>query len=326
MTQDDKTGKRDARRGAFVALAAFSVLAMWSVAATAARPVRVYEIAVKNADSPDVVEDAMRRALVRITGKRGAGSDPALSGIVANAPKYVQARRPLSAGITTLVFDGPTLQRDIIAVGRSIWKSERPFTIVVLDPPVTGAAADAARRTAESIAETRGLPVSLIPMTMVDANGVELSPDMLLQSAQRSGGDAVLLGRGESAALNGQWQWTLQTNIGAENFSGSFEAGIQGAADALARSQDETVSLAEIDAVVEVDGVNSLADYAAVSRLLGDLPGVKRASIEETDGGIATFRLTVRGGPDVVERALANSARFTRMGAGSARLAYQYRP
>jgi hypothetical protein len=145
-------------------------------------------------------------------------------------------------------------------------------------------------------------------------------------AAQRMGGDAVLIGRGSSATLNGQWQWTLQSGLGGESFAGGFDAGVNGAVDALAgRAQEDTASLAEVDAVVEVDGVNSLADYASVTRLLGEVPGVRKTNLEEANSGAAIFRVQIRGGADVLDRALANSGRLVRSGGQPGRLLYQYR-
>lgn len=293
----------------------------------AARPVRVYEVTVKGPESVSQVQEAMKQVLVRATGQRGAGSDPALGNLVAEAPRFVQARRPVTGGGTQLVFDSAAVEREIVAAGRNVWQRERPFTLIVLNPPLTGSAADSARRTLEQIAETRGLPISLVPIATTDSSGVELPREALLLAAQRMGGDAVLIGRGENASLNGQWQWTLQSNLGNESFTGGFDAGINGAVDSMTRAQQDTVSLAEVDTVVEVEGVSTLADYASVTRLIGEVPGVRRTNLEEAASTSAVFRVQVRGGSEVLERALENSGRLVRSGGGSAsRLIYQYRP
>ena len=297
-------------------------------AAHAARPVRVYEVAVKGPESVAQVQDAMRLVLVRATGRRNAGSDPVFGNLIAEAPRFVQGRRPLSGGSTQLVFDGPAIEREITAAGRGVWPTQRPFTLIVLNPPLTGGAADTARRTLEQVAEARGLPISLVPISLTDANGAELSREALLQAAQRLGGDAVLIGRGDNAAVNGQWQWTLQSSFASESFTGGFDAGVNGAVDTLTRATEETVSLPEVDAMIEVEGVASLADYASVTRLLGEVPGVRKASLEEAGGSGATFRVQIRGGADGLDRALANSGRFVKSGgaASGSRLLYQYRP
>jgi hypothetical protein len=207
-----------------------------------------------------------------------------------------------------------------------VWDRERPFTIVVLSPPLTGSSADDARRGLEEAAESRGLPVSLVPIALADSNGLELAPDAVLRSAQRLGGDAVLIGRADSGGAAGQWQWTLLTGLASESWTGALEAGIHGAADALARVQDATLPLTESDAFVQVGGVTNLTDYATIERLLAELPGARRAGLAEADGASATFRVLIRGGADAVQRGLAGSTRLTRVGLADSRLVYQLHP
>jgi hypothetical protein len=310
----------------FAAIGWLALLTAVIPQAHAVRPVRVYEVAVKGPESVAQVQEAMRQVLVRATGRRNAGSDPVFGNLIAEAPRFVQARRPITGG-TQLVFDGVAVEREITAAGRGVWPTQRPFTIVVLNPPLSGPAADNARRTLEQVAETRGLPISLVPISLTDANGAELTKEAILQSAQRLGGDAVLIGRGDNAGLNGQWQWTLQSSFASESFAGPFDSGVNGAVDALARGSEETVSLAEVDTVIEVEGVGSLADYASVTRLLGEVPGVRKTTLEETSSTGATFRLQIRGGAEGLDRALATSGKLVKASAGSpGRLLYQYRP
>jgi len=290
--------------------------------AWAARPVRVYEVSIRTSDAATALQEGMREALVRATGRRDAGTDPALAALVTNTTRYVLSSRAADGGIQ-IVFDGAAIEREIVAAGRSVWDRERPFTLVVLSPPLSGSSADGARRSLEEVAESRGLPVSLVPMALTDAGGNELTPDAVLQNAQRLGGDAVLIGRADPGASSGQWQWTLVTGLASESWTGALDAGVNGAADALARVQDAALPLTESDALVQVSGVATLTDYATVERLLSGLPGVRRAGLEEAQGAIATFRVLIRGGADAVQRALAGSTRLTRSGVADSRLLYQ---
>ncbi|HUA88145.1 MAG TPA: DUF2066 domain-containing protein, partial [Steroidobacteraceae bacterium] len=100
------------------------------MAASAARPVRVYEVDVAER-SGTALQEAMRQALVRATGRRESADDPALSGIVADAQKYVASYTTGPRGEPQVVFDGPAVQQAIVAAGRSVWDGERPFTLVV---------------------------------------------------------------------------------------------------------------------------------------------------------------------------------------------------
>jgi hypothetical protein len=136
----------------------------------------------------------------------------------------------------------------------------------------------------------------------------------------------VLIGRGDSAALHGVWQWTLQTSFASESWTGPLDAGINGAVDSLARVQDASATMAELEAFVQVAGVATLNDYAAVERLLEGIPGTRRVSISEANGGSATFSVLIRGGAEAVDRALSGSAQLTRTGAANAQLVYEYHP
>jgi uncharacterized protein len=295
--------------------------------ALAGRLVRLYEMQIRGEPTAPAIQDAMRRVLVRATGRREAASDPALSAIVADAPRFVQGSRRAANGDTQVTFDGAALEQAIVSAGRSVWEPERPFTLIVFSPPLGGAAAEAARLQLERTAETRGLPISLAPVPVADPSGVALPPELVLQGAQRVGGDAVLIGRGDSAALNGVYQWTLQTAYATDNWNGGLDDGVNGAVDALARVQGSGASLAELDALVQVAGVSTLNDYAAVSRLLEGIPGARRVSLTEVNGGSVTFDVLVRGGAEAVDHALGTSARFTRASpAGGAQLLYEYRP
>jgi hypothetical protein len=296
------------------------------IAAWAGHPVRVYEIDIKGAPSAAALQDALKRVLVRATGRSEAAADPALAGIVADAAHYMQSSRTAQDGATHVVFDAAALTSAITAAGRSTWDTNRPFTLVVLSPPPTGPAADAARRELDAAAEARGLPISLVPLALVDASGAELRRDALLAAAQQLGGDAILIGRSEATASNGAWRWTLATSFVSENWSAGLTAGLNGAVDALARVQDVSEPQAEMVVQVEVDGVAALGDYAQVGRLLQAVPGVRSVNVAEASGTMVIFSVRVRGGGPALDKALGASGRFVSGAPGGARLQYAYRP
>jgi Uncharacterized protein conserved in bacteria (DUF2066) len=299
----------------------FLPLATW-----AGRPVRVYEVDIKGPPSGAALEDALKRVLVRATGRREAASDPALSALVADAAHYMKASRTEKDGATHVVFDAAGLASAITAAGRSTWDSNRPFTLIVLSPPLTGVPADAARRELDAAAEARGLPISLVPLALLDAAGAELNREAILQAAQQLGGDAVLIGRSDTGGANGSWQWTLYTSFVSENWSAGLSGGLNGAVDALARVQDATLPLAEMAVLVAVEGLRGLTDYAQVGRLLQAAPGVRSVDVVEAAGSAVTFSVRVRGGSPALDKALASSGHFAAAASGDARLHYEYRP
>ena len=303
---------------------AFLVLLLCALSfdAWAGRPVRVYEVELKGGQSSASLQDAMREALVRATGRRESATDPALASIISSAETFVKG----SPSKSQVVFDGAAVERAIVAAGRSTWDPVRPFTLVVLYPPLPRPADDAARAELDQGAIARGLPITVVPLSPVDASGNDLSREALMQMAQRYGGDAVLVGRSNAGNANGQLQWTLYTNFSSESWSGPLSAGINGAVDNLAPAQGGSLSQIEATARVEVSGVANLTDYANVQRLLESVPGVRRVNVSAASGNVAMFDVVARGGGDALSHALTGTSHLAQQEASSARLAYQYRP
>src|ERR1700742_3605216 len=107
---------------------------VFSCAARARRPVRVFEVRLKGAKSPAALQDAMREALVRSTGRRESATDPALANLIADAPTYVKGYGPVNKGQQQVIFDSTAVDRAIAAAGRGVWDRNRPFTLIVLYP------------------------------------------------------------------------------------------------------------------------------------------------------------------------------------------------
>jgi uncharacterized protein len=317
------TAARACVRAALAVLLA--LLGVLPLAAWALRPVRVYEVDL-DAQSATAVQNAMRQALVRATGRRESADDPALAGVIADAARYVKSYASGSRGEPQVVFDAAAVARAIDAAGRSVWDRDRPFTLVVLYPPPGRSDADAARLELERTATERGLPISVIPLTVVDGGGNTLGADALLQSAQHYGADEVLVGRADAAGLAaGQLQWTLYTRAQNESWTGPLSAGIDHAVDLLAPPPG-AAGQPEAASRLRIEGVAGLADYAAVERLLQSIPGVRRADVAEVDAGSVTFEVDMRGGSAALEHELAGSTHMVRSGSGTVPLGYRYQP
>jgi Uncharacterized protein conserved in bacteria (DUF2066) len=303
---------------------AWLLLCAFTCSAWAGRPVRVYEVDLKGGQSPASVQDAMREVLVRATGRRESATDPALANLISDAQNYVKGYGPVTRGQQQVIFDGAAVERAIVAAGRSVWDRNRPFTLIVLYPTPARTAEDAARTELEQAAIARGLPVTLVPLSPVDASGNDLGRDAFMQMAQRYGGDAVLVGRGDPGAS--QLQWTLHTNFSSESWSGPLAAGINGAVDTMAPVQGGSLAQIEANARVEIEGVTTLTDYVNVQRTLESLPGARRANVAAARGNVIVFDVVARGGTDAVSHALSGSTHLVRTDASSAQLTYQYRP
>ena len=86
----------------------------------AGREVRVYEVDIEGR-SPAALQDAMREALIRATGRRESAADPALAGLIAAAPRYVKTYTTGPRGEAQVVFDSAAVERAISDAGRSPW-------------------------------------------------------------------------------------------------------------------------------------------------------------------------------------------------------------
>lgn len=285
--------------------------------ASAARAVRVAEVTTIATEPSAAFEEAMRTALVRITGTRDADQDPAFSALIGNARRYVQMSRAVSSPPGVLVMlDGAAIERAVVAAGKSVWPHERPVVLVVIAQPAAGGDAAATLRTLEETAALRGLPI-------IVTSGVERGADALMAGARAQGADAALVA---VALSDSSWRWSLYTSTSTESFDGSLASGIHGAADALSSATQAVLTQPEAEALLRVDGLSTLRDYATVARALGALSGVRSASVIEAGPNSASFRVTLRGGSDGLVTLLGAEAHLRPVAADGGMLVYQYQP
>lgn len=177
-------------------LAACAVL---PAAAWAARPVQVFQVDVAGQSVP-ALQQAMRDALVRATGRRESATDPAFGGLIADAPKYVQGYDRGPRGELQVLFNPAAVDKAIAAADRSVWDPSRPFTLVVLYPQPDQSDQPADQMGLEQAAAQRGLPISIVPLPVADAGGNLLPREALLEMAHRYGAEQLLVGRPPGAA------------------------------------------------------------------------------------------------------------------------------
>jgi hypothetical protein len=353
MSRRHTTAKTLVREALLLAACAVLPAAAW-----AARPVPVFQVDVAG-QSVTALQQAMRAALVRATGRRESATDPVFAGLITDAPKYVRSYDRGPQGEMQVLFDSAAVDKAIAAVDRSVWDPDRPFTLVVLypQPDQDDQAADAAGL--EQAAEERGLPISIVPLPVTDASGNLLSRGALLEMAHRYGAEQLLVGSPPPAGppVNGSptappaaaqpgaappapvgapqpgpppaWQWKLYTDFTTQSWSGSLTAGIDDTVDSLAPPVGAAAANVPGQMEVEIEGVSSLADYANIELMLAAVPGVSAANVRQVTGDSVLFDLTVRGGGATIDRALSSSSSFTRVSPaapGAGTLIYRYRP
>ena len=324
----------------------------------ASHAVPVYTVNLA-ARTPEALAQAMRAALVRATGHRRVATDPALAPLVATAERYVLGYLPDRLGARQVMFDGPRIDQAIRAAGLSVWSPDRPFTLVVLNPAPRQRAQAGDTTAINQAAEERGLPISIVPLSVRDASGRLLSAESLLATVHRFSAEQLLVGHPvqtssslqgaqsggsaqfapapmpaspsaagpspDGAGQSGVWRWTLVTPFMTRRFTGSISAGIDGTVNLLAPPVEATAADQVSEVRVRIDGVETLPDYARVETMLAAVPGVERSTVARVAGTTALFHLWARGGAETVGPMLASSPRLKRI-AASGGLAFRYAP
>ncbi|HEX3915595.1 MAG TPA: DUF2066 domain-containing protein [Steroidobacteraceae bacterium] len=292
----------------------------------------MYQATATLADRSDAAhtaafQDAMKTVLIRVTGRRNADEDPALSALVNNARRYVQQYRAAPDGQLWISFDGPAIDRWLTQNGQPLWGHERPTTLLLLAVQtgtqtgnvVTADQTGDLKSAIDAAAVVRGLPLvwpsgADLQKYRIDYGVVNSgSPSTLAEIARRMGCDGVLIGRASGTAATANVRWTHLFQDRSSEFSGTLE-GVNRAADLYAGLFAASGSLVAVD--IEVTGINDLHDYAGVESYLESLTFISHVSVESLSGDAVRFRLATRGGVDALQRALSLNGRMQPIAAG----------
>ena len=273
-------------------------------------------------------QGAMKTVLIRVTGRRNADEDPALSSLVSNARRYVQQYRAAPDGQLWVAFDGPAIERWLTQNGQPLWGHERPTTLVLLGVQ-TGAQSGSVVTTEDSsdlksaidaAATARGLPLvwpsgAELQKFHIDYAAVSTgSPSTFAEIGRRMGSDGVLIGRASSASANANIRWTHLYQDRSSEYSGTLE-GVNRAADLYAGLFAASGTPVPVD--IEVSGLNDLRDYASLESYLESLTSlILHVSVESLSGDTVRFRLSTRGGLDSLQRALSLNGRLQPVAGG----------
>lgn len=277
--------------------------------ASASQSVSIGEVEVESSGEA-AFQEAMRVALVRLSGRRSAADDPVFEALVRDARRYVQIVRPAANGMQArITLDTAAIERAMQGLRQAVWSLERPLVLGVVTTAPAGADPAKVREALERAASERGLPLRLSAAASVGlVSGRAVGPEVAIDAARRSGADVALIGEADGA----EWQWTLFDGATATVFQGGPTAGVEGAADTLALNSLATASRPLSETELRVGGVLSLKDYAEVRRMLIALPVVKSAELVAAEGDGAVFRVEVAGGAAGLAEALAAQPRLRR--------------
>jgi hypothetical protein len=277
---------RIVHQGGLALAATLASIAAAIVPVDARAAVPLYEVAVplKGTTAEDRaagMAEALRAVTVKASGRREAGSSPAIAG--ANPARYVQRYSTTADRMLKVGFDGKAIEQLLQQAGLPLWPAERP--LVVIDASVPDRAA------VESVAQWRGVPIEW-------AAGPGAPPT----SADR----AVLTG----VASGGEFAWTFTHDGRSSPMRGSAEDGIHLAADVLAARYAPASTRSSSTLVLRVDGMEDLADYSGLLAYLRGLSLVRGVDVESLDGTVITLRVVVRGDRELLGRIVALDGRL----------------
>src|SRR5262245_38654037 len=238
--------------------------------------------------------EALKTVLVRVSGRRDAATRV---GDVSDPRKYVQRFGFTADNVLEVGFDSSSVDHLLSNAGLPIWGRERPATVVMFGAEDGSTwrwlAADTPtqeRDAIERVARQRGVPLKWPVMDAQERAAASSDSPGLLQTAERYGADAVLLGRSRGGVV----QWTLISRDGAAQATGGVDDGVHLAADTFARVfAASATSLGSV--VVEVGGISNLDAYAATLNYLEGMTLVRGVALEQVTGEKMRFRLAVRG-------------------------------
>lgn len=281
-------------------------------------------------------QEAMRQVLVRVTGRRDAGEEPALATLVAEARRYVQQFRIVGGNQFFAGFDGARVERAVADAGQPLWGHERPATLVLLTVGdgsnrtlLTASSAGDVKQAVVRGAQLRGLPIvwpdAARPVSVAELSGA--APERLRTLGTQFGADAVLAG---AAGGGSMVRWTLVQGSETSEWRGSPEEGPQGAADWFARVFSAESAGDGAIVAIAVSGVTDLRAYAAVTEYLQSLTLVRALSVDEVAGDSVLYRARVPGGGERLARAISLGNRLepaagTAYGDPGSTLSFRYR-
>lgn len=287
------------------------------------------------------LQQALSQVLIKVSGNSGTVKLPAVKTAITNPEKYLLTYSyqdgVLPDGNTSLLlaasFDPKAIQTVLTNAQQNIWGKTRPLVLVWLADTKNNTAAELIGANSQnpitaqfsSDAKTRGLPI-LFPMmdltdiktvSPADVTAAQLNTTQLnaiQQASTRYSSDAILvvnLTQNSSSQWNGSWTLisqgeatTWQTN--GMSLDAAIKAGIDSITDNLAAKFAVVANTTASPAVqLTVMNVQSLADYAAVTKYLKGLALAKQVEVNQVNAASVIFDLTVAGGEAALQQALS---------------------
>ena len=285
--------------------------------------------------SSEARAEAMKNALVdvltKVSGKPGLAAAPEIAPELEKARNYIQQYRyrkipeksflnteaTVGSQILWLRFDERAVNKLLQKNNLPVWGRTRPQTLVWLAVEQEGSryvvgsnAQEETRFALESAANRRGISMLLPLMDLEDQQKVTFADvwtnnqEPVFSASQRYQADAILIGQ-ISLLANDSWQgrwilyeggqglsWNAQSPYVSELLDGGISGTLEILGSRYAQVYDNTTPGSFDIAIIDL---NSLDQFAKVSKYLESLEQVKGLYPTHIDHNSVTYRLDIRG-------------------------------
>jgi len=284
------------------------------------------------------IQDGFADILVKLAGQDSILQRPELAPLLQNPRQFVEKftysellNLDQSQTLLTLQFTGDTIERLFFKYKLPLWSKDRPNIMVwlgvdarqgrhILAKGQTSTYQDFSQKLRDAAA-TRGLSIQLPLLDSQDQETItatdvwSLDMTSVVNASRRYGAQILLLGK-VTQSPSGEWftQWGLEYEGRAswnEDRAQSFELI---AANVMAQVAEQLAGIYAVEVghesthalTLEIQGVDSLRDYADISTILNSLLPVSHLAVRRAQPGVLIYDVTVEGG----ERQLMSSLRL----------------
>jgi uncharacterized protein len=296
------------------------------------------------------VRDALAQVLVKLTGNSNIMQVPGIQDAVSNTDNYVAGvgYKSLPAELGELPktelqvnFSRQAIDRLIREAQLPILPSERPKLLIwiVRDDPLSGRQFVSSQvlpeftQQLDSLMQQRGMPYSLPDFDLEDQRSLSVNQAWGLQkreieaASQRYAVDGWALLRFFTTATGearGTWVYGVSAlrgfnDVRAENSELFATTAVNQLVDSLSAQFTYIPQTNASELVVQINQVDSYADYQAVLAQLQKLELVQSLNVFAVKGDRLFLTLNIEGGVDLLESALVRSGRLTNQTSQAAR-------
>lgn len=298
---------------------------------------------------------ALQTVLTKLSGNSQVTQNSTFKAALANPQQYLQqyAYQSSDKGLMLdLRFSKPMIKNLLQSAGQAIWGANRPLLLIwfvendVKGPHIITNPQSPIAKDLIQLAQGRSLPIIFPLLDITDLQSVSANilwrgdVKAMLKASARYVPDAVLLvhlDALDSKALNSTWTLYIGTNsykwqVSGEDIKTVLQQGVDDVTDSLASQYAVQTSSnnSQSSVILQIEGLNRVADYARIMKYLNGLTAVKNIAITSLSHNGVVFTISLNGDVKALTREISLgrlllSMQGTAQQTASQTLTYRYR-